>query len=294
MAPSRYRYAKAAGRRFRRRRTTLKRKRTIRRRRTYRSSRTSKRYIRNVASDKKQDARLLFQNITTPANPPVLANTVVLNGSTFYACLYCPTAMEANTSAKDVLHNYRSKPKIFARGYAERLNFSLTTGTPWVWRRICFTVKDADLWRENATLAPFYQETSPNGFVRTFTQHNSTGAGNYVSGKLFKGVFGRDWQSSLTAATENTFFDVKYDKTMVIRPQNEAGTYVSVKRWHPMNRTLIYAEDEDGSTELVSARSSTSRYSMGDYFIFDIFAAPEGGEDDDLTISLQGTIYWHE
>lgn len=162
-----------------------------------------------------------------------------------------------------------------------------------MWRRICFTAKDADLWDEETTLRPFYLESS-NGYMRTFTNVNNAGAGNYVGNRLFKGVFGKDWQTSITAKIDTSFFNVKYDKTVVIRPPTTTGTFQRRSMWHPMNRNLIYKDREDGAGQIVNTKSSPSRYSMGDYFIYDIFSSPAGVEADTLTINLQGTLYWHE
>lgn len=265
----------------------------IRRRRIYRSSRISKRRILNVASKKKSDTRLLSHNIQDLTVAPTPQNTMVLKGNTFYACLYCPTAMSA-TTAQSELESYRSSAICFMRGYSERLYLSTNTGIPWLWRRICFTAKDGDIWDEDTTNAPFSQETSPNGFMRTFTNHNNTAAGNVLANSLFKGVFGRDWQTSVTAKVDRSRYDIKYDKTVVIQPRTSSGGFQRRTMWHPMNRNLIYNDRENGGNEISNSRSTQSRLSMGDYFVYDIFTSPAGTSTDTLTINLQGTLYWHE
>jgi hypothetical protein len=61
-----------------------------------------------------------------------------------------------------------------------------------------------------------------------------------------------------------------------------------------MNKTLVYDDDEAGGQTSQDYFSVSSKAGMGDYYVMDIFQCPNGNGSDNLTVSPEATLYWHE
>lgn len=221
--------------------------------------------------------------------------------------LWCPTArnLTDNSGANDSIVNaaQRTATTCYMRGVAENLRIQTSSGVPWYWRRICFTSKGPTF---NATVTA----DSPNeplspaldtsvGIVRLWNNEQViVGAGNTTNTResvLFKGVKNNDWDDPITAPLDNTRVTVKYDKTRVIKSGNANGTVLDVKLWHPMNKNLVYDDDENGEATSSAYFSTDAKAGMGDYYIYDFFVPGAGaGASDLLRIGGGSTMYWHE
>jgi len=112
---------------------------------------------------------------------------------------------------------------------------------------------------------------------------------------IFKGQVNSDWLDPMTAPTDNGQVTIKYDKTITLASGNEDGFIRKYKRWHGMNSTLVYGDDESGGAEYPSFYSVGGKRGMGDYYIVDMFRARTGSATSDLlSFSPTSTLYWHE
>nr|UQS94347.1 MAG: putative capsid protein [Corcyphos virus 4] len=181
-------------------------------------------------------------------------------------------------------------------GLKEAIEIQVNNGMPWQWRRICFTMK-GPIGINQSTSFSLALELS-NGWVRMANQvGDNTGSGDQyaIYERLFRGQNTSDWNDPMTAKVDQTRVTLKYDKTVNIASGNEQGAVRKYNRWHPMNKTLVYNDDELGGTEQPSAYSTSGKAGMGDYYVIDLFRARNGaGSTDQLSFRPEATLYWHE
>lgn len=276
-----------------------------RRRRSYRKrSSMSKRRILNTSSRKKRNGMLTWSNTTnTGTNQTVqVGNGYVNNGGAFF--IWCPTAqtLDLNSTVQNV--SSRSSSTCYMKGLSEHIRIQTSSGIPWFHRRICFTTRGISPFntaaqQDNAMFQPYtpYSDTT-NGIERLFfnTQNNVmpvTQAGMWTV--LFKGTNGRDWNDLLMAPVDNSRVTVKFDKTWTMQSGNTNGIVRERKLYHPMNKNLVYDDDESGDVEVGAYFSTEAKAGMGDYYVVDIIQAGSGATSSDfLQISANSTLYWHE
>lgn len=112
---------------------------------------------------------------------------------------------------------------------------------------------------------------------------------------LFKGAYNTDWNDIILAPVDTTRVDLKYDKTWTICSGNTSGAIKERKLWHPMNKNLVYNDDENGEGEDTSYFSVGDKRGMGDYYVLDVFQAGTGASASDLlNVFSNSTLYWHE
>jgi len=112
---------------------------------------------------------------------------------------------------------------------------------------------------------------------------------------IFRGAKGLDWTDPIVAPVDNARVSLKFDKTWTLRSGNQSGTVKEMTLWHPMNKNLMYGDDESGDQEATSYVSVASKIGMGDYYIMDIISQGAGGTSSDLLQMVPNTtLYWHE
>lgn len=268
----------------------------------------TKKRILNTTSVKKRNGMLSWSN-TTPAG----ASKPVTQGTAFVAAggaagffVFCPTAMNltANAGGANLLINVaeRTATTVFHRGFSEHLRLQTSSGLPWFHRRICFTIRGISVFQaatDTGTIQTYqpFADTS-NGQERLWfnqsvnAQPISTAAQQTL---LFKGVVNRDWDDLILAPVDTSRVTLKFDKTWVIKSGNANGTLVERKLWHPMNKNLVYDDDESGEGEIDAYYSTQGKAGMGDYYIVDIVQGGVGGSSSDvINIFSNSTQYWHE
>jgi len=263
----------------------------------------TKKRILNATSRKKVDNMISYSNVTT-ANPQgsgTYANTgAVMPATQTYVFPWCATARNLDTSlgaAKGTVSDVatRTSQTCFMRGLAENVEITTSDGLPWQWRRICFTFKGVAFVNGiSGTGQSLALETS-SGYVRVVNTAYGTNPISVIQGTLFRGAAGVDWSNIMTAPTDNTNITIKYDRTVTIAAGNEDGMIRNYRMWHPMNKNLVYNDDEQGGTEAVSAYSTTGKPGMGDYYVFDFFQPRTGGTSSSvLRFEPSARLYWHE
>jgi len=220
----------------------------------------------------------------------------------------------------------------FYKGLSENVTVSITGATPWQWRRVCFTFKGTHLFNSFTTqqgtdtilhepeaffhntytadtgvFRPMYDLASYYGKNQTNPAVAGTTPASYfrLLNTIFRGVSAQqrptdvtnvDYLNVMTAKTDTTEVNIKYDKTVTLASGNDAGVQRNHKRYHPMNKTVVYASLEEGNTTSYASRSTESKPGMGDYYVLDFFQARylSQAEEGDLVFDPRATLYWHE
>ncbi|QCS37591.1 capsid protein [Tortoise genomovirus 23] len=269
-------------------------------RRRYSKKMSSKRIL-NMVSRKKRDSMMSYSNVTTlnPVNGQTYtAGPAVLRGDQTYMFAWIPTARDlsySNNTANSIINeSQRTSTTCYMRGLKEAMNVRTNSGAAWQWRRICFTNKGDDFVGINDIGSNYYTETS-NGMVRTMNNINTKSSSTALIDRLFRGTQNKDWLNLFNAPLENRNFKIWYDRTISIASGNEQGLVRTYKHWFPMNKNLVYDDDENGENIKQSFLSTTGKPGMGDYYIVDFFQ-PSDGQDQSDTLALlpEATLYWHE
>lgn len=195
----------------------------------------------------------------------------------------------------------RSSTTCFMRGLKEKIVISSNDGTQWLWRRICFTMKGGDFYDLATTGYSFAATTTVGGFERIVNDINnatSTAGQNLrtrVLDQIFRGGNTVDWTNLFTAPLNPLRVSVKYDRTISISSGNAAGKTQIFSKWHPMNKNLVYDDDENGQETEPSATSTKGKAGMGDYYVIDIFTSgPAASSGSQMSFAPEATLYWHE
>ncbi|UDN67433.1 capsid protein [robinz virus RP_384] len=269
----------------------------------------TKRRILNVTSTKKRDTMLTYTNSTSGTQsggttyaadvPAIITGGQGVNQAS--AFLWCATARDntvssGNTKGTRFDQSARTSTSPYMIGLKEAIEIQVSTGMPWQWRRICFTIKGT-LGLTYNTGFSVATETS-NGWVRVLNQvAGDPGGGQQylLFERLFRGQNTADWNDPMTAKVDNTRVTLKYDKTCSLASGNEDGFIRKYNRWHDMHKSLVYNDDELGGAEASQNFSTLGKAGMGDYYVLDLFRARTGSTtSDQLSFRPESTLYWHE
>lgn len=262
--------------------------------------------ILNISSRKKQDNMVAWRR-NNVVDPGALGGSVLNAGSRYWVYGWIATARNGDYQSggpRGIVNDdaTRTASKCYMRGLKEKIRIETQTGHPFLWRRICFKFTGTELITDNDGDAfNLWSETSA-GFVRATTLLDGPGViaptsdiWNKIATILFKGQVNVDWSELITAPLDRSRVKVAYDSTVRLTSGNAEGKIYSFSRWHPMNKTLQYNDDEEGGGKSMSFLSVNNRQSMGDYYVIDVFdTGISGDESDALAFTPEATLYWHE
>lgn len=267
--------------------------------------------ILNLTSSKKRNTMLQYANTSTSGGGSVTIGPgpYLVTGALGGWSIFCPTAMNLteSTGNNNAVANQaeRTATTCFMRGFSENLRVQTSTGVPWFWRRITFCAKAADFYNfqtadtptQTNTGVPSWVDTT-NGMERLWFNLNTNASPATITqmqSVIFKGTYNRDWVDPLTAAIDTSRIDLKSDRTKCIRSGNASGTVFERKFWYPMNKNLVFDDDESGEAEASLYTSVKDKKGMGDYYVVDIFTVGTGGGTaDQLQVTGTSSMYWHE
>lgn len=265
----------------------------------------TKKRILDITAVKKRNTMLTYSNTSSTGTFQALANTpLVLNGNATGRVLWCATAQTIKPNPFPIYSGIRTATSCYMVGLSEHMKLQTTSPNPWYHRRICFTFKGDDLRLVQPGDAPAVAfqtqfDGSTTGVQRLM--YNSTpggGVGNTIAandGVFFKGVQNVDWNDVILAPVDTSRVTLKFDKTWILRSGNQNGNIYERKLYHPMKKTLVYDDDENGVTEVPSQFSVGSKAGMGDYYVYDIYSpGSQGQASDQLIVYANTTLYWHE
>lgn len=258
---------------------------------------TNKRIL-NISSKKKKDVMQTRTNMDANGSVGQYRNgPAIMSGNQTYIIPFAATARPAlgdqGATGQPIEEAVRTATTCYMRGLKENITIQTDTGCNWRWRRICFRMRGPSLYEfeNDQTLMSLLADA---GMVRMATNWGNNTAGiNTLYRVLFKGERNVDWRDAMTAATDNRRWDIVYDSVTNIQSGNDSGVYKVLKRWHPMNKNLVYDDDQSGSREGLRRYSVEGKRGMGDYYVVDIFSS-NGSIDDQLSVEYSSTLYWHE
>lgn len=296
-----HRYRPMAASRFRRRRTFRRRStrtpRRYQRRRSFRRRprrRMTSRRVRDIASRKKSDT--VFGATTNDVQSTGQAN--IFAGTNYF--IWCPSWRQRRTGSTD--EHVRANQEVYMRGIKDRIMVSATFSL--IHRRVCFwshrRIDDARPYvfdNPDVIDAPQYQRRPLAPIYPTLDSE--------IFEYLFKGTVGFDYSENSRWDTplDNKRVKVVYDKQYTITPNYAApegaqfGKTMTRKLWHPINRKILYDDDEEGADVNGSGWSAQTPDSLGNYYVLDIFSTGqyiEGSTDQVGTYMPESTSYWHE
>lgn len=250
---------------------------------------------------------LTWSNTTsTGASQPTAPASLIVNSLVGYRGVWIPTAADLNDQSgapgRIGEEATRTATTCFMRGLSEHIRIQTSSGLPWFWRRICFTLKGNDLSTFSPLDTPISTTTryidTTNGMERLLFNEVINNQPNTINNQdaiIFKGAKGVDWNDPILAPIDTRRITLKYDKTMILKSGNQVGTIKECKLWHGMSHNLVYGDDESGDGEVTSYVSTTSKAGMGDYYVMDLIFPGTGGTTSDvLQMSCHSTLYWHE
>jgi len=271
-----------------------------RRKLTYRSKRTRKRIL-NTTSTKKYDTMLTWSGVpdVTPTSGAV---TIPAAEAVPQIFIWSPTMRLLSNSTKGtVSYNIRTKSETFAVGCAERMSVIVDDSTPWIWRRICFSIYGADIWNVSGTYYPPWFAAAPTGYARYFQNLGGASVSSIqlaLQNQLFKAIFrgqrSVDWSNPLMATTRKEGVRIWSDTTQRVESLSDNGTFRFHRRYHRLMKRLRYDDNETGDDVDSTFYSINDRASLGDFLIMDIFGCADNAADSNLTINSDATYYWHE
>lgn len=255
----------------------------------------TRRRILNVSSIKKKDNALTLAINDTATDAQPLGDPYVLTGDNPYGFLWCPSA---RPNRSFLTEHGRSLRHTFVRGFKERLIMETSTGAAWIWRRIVFAMK-GPAFRSVFPVGTLYQHDNTNGVQRAMW--NLLGSGpdaepsrDALESVLFQGVVNRDWSDRINASTDPERVTILSDRTRKFNSGNENGRYFTSAAWQPINKNLIYNEDEDGDDKTTDVWSTSGRSGVGDIYIYDMYRCVAGLVEDTMSVNAQCAYYWHE
>nr|QVW56579.1 MAG: capsid protein [Gemycircularvirus] len=279
--------------------------------RTYRKNRAMPRKrILNITSRKKRDTMQTVSNTNpnTGASQAIANNSAVVNGANQGFFVFAATGRDLTIFNGSIgaigQEASRTSTTCYMRGLYENIRVQTSSSQPWIWRRICFKYRGFNAFNTASTSdTPLQNSNNPifentNGHNRLWLNQNVNGVGNTIAeqyGILFKGQRFTDWSDPITAATDTRRVDVCYDRTRIINSGNANGVIRDYKLWHPMNKNIVYDDDESGDVELTSNYSVKDKRGMGDYYVVDLVSGGAGATSTDLiSFNSNASLYWHE
>lgn len=266
--------------------------------RTYRKA-TSRKRILNITSVKKQ-------NIMLPVTGDYISGQLTpgpLQVGTGFTSMFAPLTLRQSDQPDQ---SCRNTTTVFMRGYKERLNISLGSGGVWSWRRIVFSLKGpalrdllpVDTWNGGwDTVNDFFP---PEGYPANTAYRLLTPMPDAVRPEvedfIFRGQRGIDWYDTITAPVDKRHVTLRSDRTRSFCPGNETGKVVNLKLWYPLNKNLMYNDEEVGDATVGIGYSTNGRVGMGDLYILDIarLETPAAAGTASIKFAAEGTVYWHE
>lgn len=271
----------------------------------------SRKSLLNTTSRKKRNTMLTYANTSSVNGNSVTIGPgpLVVNGNGAI-CLFSPTAMDltdgGGAQGSIAEQAVRTSTTCYMKGFSEKIRIQTSSGIPWFWRRIVFRAKRPTIFNQfQASDTPVqtnggnvsYVDTT-NGMERLYFNlvvNTSTATYAAIYAILFKGQSGKDWTDTLSAPVDTSRVDLMSDVSRTITSGNQSGTVRDYSVYYPMNKNLVYDDDENGDAEASAYTSVQDKKGMGDCYILDLFYTGTGGATTDLLqLTSTSTLYWHE
>lgn len=266
-------------------------------------------------SKKKRDTYLSAANSgnnPSPEGPVIRGNPISIKPTTqnqgfmpnFHAFVYSPSFRFLSANPGQYIAA-RTATKPYYVGLKETYTFYPNDNSLWFWRRIVFTSKRQYANEISATAA---SQTGVESTVGATTQRpfrdisgdaSTVNYGNLYTKlveDLFEGIYGTDWVDPIRAKIDKSRVTRLSDTRRQLSSHNDIAKPCHIKTYTSMKKTLVYADEENGSTMSVSPFSVTSKSGMGNIYVMDFFNCPVPVSVDStfIRIGSESTLYWHE
>jgi hypothetical protein len=244
-------------------------------------------------------------SVIVAAGTPLTMMNKAVDGTNVHAILQCPTYrfLVPNNAAYEA---YRTSTRPFMKGLAETYTMVPNDSSVWWHRRIVFALKSPLGTATIQAAIGAQTNSSVNATYRVMRDLSGQTTGDYhdlkvnIEGFLFQGTVNNDWTNVFSASLDRTRVDVMSDTRTYISSGNAAAKPRVVKRYVPLNKTLVYDDDENLLTMTPSPLSVQTKAGMGNLFVYDLFNCPapvSPGSDagnSAISVSSTQTLYWHE
>lgn len=195
--------------------------------------------------------------------------------------VWCPTFRYQFTAN---VPEQRNSSSIYYRGVRDSMDFRSIDGTPWVQRRIVVGS------RLNVVDTAAFDLGNQRDTGRLFSLNKPSYAAFLEV--IMRGTSSVDWVDPITAKVDQKRVTLYHDKVYKHTPQTANGSYKTIKFWHPINKTIMYDDEENGSTNNASPWAANQAGNENIYIV-DIWVANAGGVNAPA-VNFQATSYWHE
>lgn len=267
--------------------------------------------LKDIVSRKKRDTMTAYSSFGSPTAPFALPP---VRGTSFsprtaaeqpHFNLWCASYRPLAAAAYDSGRNMQS---VYVKGLSDRYRIEIENA-PWEWRRIVF-MSQTRYTGTASTTRTFL--TDPSIGSRTVANMRVVGQGT-TNGQpsisvvqnpsvgvdlfdvIFKGQRGIDWVNYFTAKTDTSLIKVLSDKKFRLGSGNESGAAKVKKFYTPVNKTLVYDDDEAGVDQNGSGFTAAGAKN-GNIYVLDMFWNEAGNDPTaaGMTWSADATYYWHE
>lgn len=239
----------------------------------------------NVTSEKKQDNMLPYLQSVDGTNQ--LQGPVSIPSTTGGVYIFSPTARNFDPVGDTT--STRNSQTIYARGFKENISMRMADGAAWRWRRIVFANKGL---QGVTSFAPYVQTS--NGLARALTSLGATTQYDAILGVLFKGSLGLDWSNPFTAKVDTQRVTLLSDRSRILGSGNTNPRYQQHRQWYPINKNIVYNDDENGAGVTQNFFSTRAKPGLGDVYVIDFFDCADGTAGHNLIFDPECTFYWHE
>lgn len=213
-------------------------------------------------------------------------------GGAIYRHLWPATARNTVEFSSAYSKAKRNRKKVFIKGLKEVVHMETTTDECWQWRRIVFSVKALSRHTDAAGQVAF---NTANGYMRAVKEIPSGTFRDSIEEILFQGKTQIDWLTSMVAPINTSGVTLHSDVTRTLQSKNNTGFMRTYKIWTPINKTLVYADEENGPNYDPSLWSVDDKRGMGDLYVYDLFRPGLNAQPADvLDWRPNATLYWHE
>lgn len=194
----------------------------------------------------------------------------------------------------------RTASNCFIRGLKERITIETHGAAAWKWRRIVFATFGSDLFRDDAQAIHLPWTFGTNGVSRLVADMNAadtatTTIRDRILSALFRGTEGVDWYNVMTAPADRRRLRILSDKVRTVNSGNNFGCMRDFHIWLPINKYILYDDDQEGGRQVMNIQSSLDTRSLGDVYVIDMFEPTKQSSDQDwLDFSPEARLYWHE
>lgn len=286
------------------------RRRSYGKKRAYRKKTSKRRSLTDRMSHKKRD--IMCSAAAPGVNPspgtsPVANQPLIIGTSTnntaaagVHMTAFCPsyrTLVPSNYSYTSA----RTATRTFVKGIGETYHIVPSDQSSWEWRRIVVSLKGNFALPVSTTQAIGAQFSTGNT-QRYYKDITGDTTGIYqalwdnIQDYVFRGVKVTDWLDQMTAPLDNLRVDIRSDTRRTISSANDAPRPRTYKTYVPINKSVVYADEENGTTISPTSFSVDSKSGIGDIYILDLFTcrAPISTVSTQLQVSSTQTYYWHE